>query len=105
MAEDELDPGRQLTSLLLLGRWVQERDAIDRAVEAVSKDPGEWTDTGIQTALWAVRVGEELTEAIPGIIQKSGMRPALAVEKMIKAALLFGVEVGRQLEIQDKNKE
>lgn len=101
MSEDNVDPGRQLTNLLLLGHWFQEREAIDRACQAVAKDPDEWTDTGIQTALWAVRVGEQMTEAIPGIIQKSGMRPATAVEKMVKAALLFGVEVGRQLERQN----
>jgi hypothetical protein len=92
------DPGAQLRSLLMLGRWSQQRAALDRAVTAVPEDPTDWTDTGITSALWSTRVGQQLKDEIPKMIAETGERPADVVVRLIRTALTFGIEVGRQLE-------
>lgn len=100
-SEDDVDPGVRIRSLLMLGNWAQQRAAIDQAVSSVPADPSEWTDTGIQSALWKVHVGNQLVELIPQVIQQSGQRPAEAVAAMIRSALGLGVEIGRRLERQE----
>lgn len=84
--------------MLMLGMWARERAELDRAVRAVPSDPAEWTDTGITASMWGFTIGEQLTEAVPGLIQDSGERPAVIVARLIREALLLGVEIGRQLE-------
>lgn len=93
---DRQDTARDmLTRYAMLGRVLEQRSQLDRAIKATSTDPAAWSHQSLSVALWTGDIGKQLVDVIPEVIQESGRRPAEVVSDLLMYTLRYGVEIGR----------
>lgn len=100
---DRRDTARNTLALYaMLGRTIEERSKLDRAIKATSTNPDEWPNQSIPVALWTADIGKQLVDVIPGVIQATGQRPAQVVSDLLMYTLRYGVEIGRNWPKEDQ---